>query len=104
MKINIPQKLKVGGLFYTVQSVPARDTAKGYNSLGLTNHNTLEILIDNSLSKEKQELTFLHEILHTCFDHSGMNVDYEPEEEEKIVNRLSNALYMVLSENDILLK
>lgn len=60
--MNIPDKVKIGGLAYEVSTSDTlmRDNEASGNSCG----NTQSIMIDQTVSKQLQETTFLHEVIH----------------------------------------
>ena len=90
--MNIPDKLKVGGKIYTVEKTDKLDF--GYNYLGETVYCDLVIRIRPNQAKAMQEVTFLHEMLHTIFDHLG----YKNHNEKKI-DELANVLHMIIVDN-----
>lgn len=100
--MKIPSKLKVGAHTFTVRKANARDAEKGSDYWGKTDYSNATITIDNEVQQSKMEEVLLHEILHVCFDHSGLNVKYDRGEEENIVNALSNQLYMILKVNKLI--
>ena len=100
--MKIPKKLKVGAHTYNVEISKTRDEKKGDGNWGKTMYARCQIYLDEHLVPSKQEETFLHEILHVAMDQSGLNVDFDREKEEGIVNRLTAALYPILKENNLL--
>lgn len=91
--MKIPKKLNICGFEYTIE-IREIDDANLYGQHCLTK---LRILIANDVkSKQKQEHTLLHEILHAIDVAVGTNLT-----EEK-VGALSRALYQVLKENNLL--
>ena len=101
--MKIPKKIKVGGHQFYVKISKTRDHAKGEN-WGKTIYASCTMYVDGELVKTKLEETFIHELLHIAFDHSGLNVKYkDSQEEEDIVNRLANAFYMIIKDNKIIL-
>ncbi len=99
--MNIPETLKVGGHIFKVirnYKFKERTDVDGQSDLDL-----LEIrlkdkdLSGNELHQERKEQIFLHEVLHCIDDIYNGN-----ELEEKEVKRMSNGLYQVLKDNEML--
>ncbi len=91
--MEIPKKLNICGFEYTVE-IREIDDSNLYGQHCLTK---LRILIANDVeSKQKQEHTLIHEVLHAIDIAVGTNL-----KEEKIA-ALSRALYQVLKENNML--
>jgi hypothetical protein len=88
--MNIPQKVKIGGLTYTIFTDPGLgpDTAAEILYRDLTIH------IHPEIAKEQKERAFLHEILHGIYNNLG----YE-EQNEKQVDELAGALYALIVDN-----
>ena len=90
--MKIPEKIKIGGKTYAVETT---------NNLNLGNINysaeidysTLSIRICPSV-KEKMENDFIHEMLHGIYSFLGYC-----EHDEKKIDELANALYMVIKDN-----
>lgn len=92
----ILDKVKIGGLVYTVSKV--EDLGHVLRSPGLVggvDYHQLTIKLESEVNKDFQEQTFVHEVLHGIFVESG----YEDHEED-MVNRIGKVLYQVLKEND----
>lgn len=87
--LQIPDRIKIGGLNYKVSLV---DPEIIDNSMGSFNPALGEIQIRNDIRQEQKEATLLHEILHAINN----------EMEEKEVEALAQALYQVLSDNNLL--
>ena len=91
----IPDKVKIGGIEYTVYQAEEwfeHGGADGETFYDEVNGNT--IYIRQSLSKEAKEITFIHEALHcmnTVMDHG-------------LLDSLSEQLYQFLSDNKLLAK
>lgn len=90
--MNIPEKIKIGGLTYTVEITDRLD-------LGVA-HCSAEILYDDLVirvtpqAKEKMEADFCHEIVHGILSMLGYK-----QHEEKRVEEFAQALYMVIQDN-----
>lgn len=90
--MNIPKKLKIGGKVYTVEIT---------DNLFLGNANVSAEIMYNDLvirvspqAQGKMEADFLHELIHGIFDHLGYR-----DHDEKCVDELAQALYMVIVDN-----
>ena len=90
--MNIPKKLKIGGKVYTVEIT---------DKLFLGNANVSAEIMYNYLvirvspqAQGKMEADFLHELIHGIFDHLGYR-----DHDEKRVDELAQALYMVIVDN-----
>lgn len=97
----IPEKIKAGAHTYDVIHAKTRDETKG-NGWGKTHRADLKIWLDEALPRTRLEETFMHELMHVVYDMACLNAVVEKMEEEEIVNRLSQYLYLLLKENDML--
>lgn len=89
----IPKKVKIGGIIYSVKVLPHwddRGDADGMLSLDSDTGNT--IYIGSELTKQAQEVTFFHEVLHAM--NSTMNHEF--------LDSLAEQLYQVLHDNGLL--
>ena len=97
----IPGRLKVGGHTYTVK-MGHRFTEVG-NLCGQADHQELEIRVatqtqsNNPRPQSMIDETFLHEALH-CVDQVYNNHSLS----EEVIDRLSEGLYAVLTDNRLL--
>lgn len=98
--MKIPKKLKAGGHIYNISLVNGESELANKQWLGKTAISDCKMVLDKSLPQSKLEETFLHEILHICFDLAG--IDRSDEKEEFLVNSLSNQLYPILKGNNLL--
>jgi hypothetical protein len=88
--MKIPRKVKIAGQTYAVKS----DRAVGdFGYLGRISFQTLEIQIDGSVVTERQEQTFLHEILE------AINKEYDVDLTHHQIEQLEGALYQVVKDN-----
>lgn len=88
--MRIPTKLKIGAVTYEVKLV--KDLKDGSDSVdGLYDVTNNTISIDETLSQEAKEITFIHEILHAC--NSTMNHEF--------LDSLSEQIYQVFKENQL---
>lgn len=90
--MKIPKTVKIGGKVYTVEIT---------NKLDLGNVNVSAEILYNDLvirvspqAQGKMEADFLHELIHGIYDHLGYK-----EHDEKRVDELAQALYMVIVDN-----
>lgn len=94
----IPEYIKVGWKEYNIylDSEHTRQPCEGVTdaTCGLIDSNSQFIAIDNTLSEAQQEVTLLHEIIHAMDDMYGLGFD-----DDRYVERLSNAIYSLLREN-----
>jgi hypothetical protein len=88
----VPEKVNVAGIEYKVNHIQGIEQTHGL--MGLVRYGPAVIDLDASLSDERKEQVFVHEMLHACFFEAGYT-----EQEEDVVNRVSAVLYQVLKEN-----
>lgn len=100
--MKIPKKIKVGSYEYSIDMVKGRNELTEPKYLGKTKLEDLKIYIDSDLPQSKQEETFIHEVLHVCFDQAG--IKRSEDEEEYLVNAFANQLYPILKDNNLLAK
>ncbi|HFI0463812.1 TPA: hypothetical protein ACGO1T_001028 [Streptococcus suis] len=90
------KSVKVGGIEYEIvlKDLSTRYDDENGKTLGfcLVPENTIEI--DDTIAKDRQNQTFVHELMHAIFLESGT------EDDEALVNRLALVLYQVLQDND----
>ncbi len=97
--MRIPKKVKIGGLVYEVVFDAKHCVAQSV--YGQESAYRQKIFLDPNVPRDRQEETFIHEILH-AIDHS-FNSNKNRLGEQK-VQFISSALYMVLKENGIFTK
>lgn len=90
--MKIPESVKVGGKHYEIVYTNNLDSGI-INANAEIDFRKLEIRISNS-ARSKMESDFIHELLHAVYDHLGYK-----EHDEKNVDELANALYMVIQDN-----
>jgi len=83
--MNIPEKLKSQGIWWTVRFT------NDINDNGQTDYDTQEILIRENLSDEMKDAVFIHEIFHT------LNTTMSHE----LMDSLAMQLYQVIKDNHI---
>lgn len=99
-KLKIPKKVKIRNTIFRVEIDP-EFTRRNPNALGQTFLAGGVIKIDGILSKQMQEVTFLHEIIHAICFHSALGPLFTPQQHEAISHELSESLYQVIKENDL---
>lgn len=92
----LPTTVKVGCVQYTVAEKDHMIQKDGL--WGEVNYYNTEINVDSSLSNERKEQTFIHEVTHAIFLEAGYK-----EQEEDMINRVSIVLHQVLRDNPNLL-
>lgn len=100
--MKIPKKLKVGSHTYTIITEKNKGELCEPKYWGKTESRNLKIYLDVNLPTSKQEETLLHEMVHIAFDQAG--IDRSDAEEEYLVNAISNQLYAILKDNNLLAK
>jgi len=89
--MNIPKKIKIGGKIYKIKQTNNLVSGLGYS--GEIIYNDLVINI-RPCSNGKMKHILLHEMFHGIFEHLGYN-----EHDEKLIDGLANALYMIIEDN-----
>ena len=94
--MNIPDKVKIGGLIYDVSS---SDTlCRDNDALGSSSGNRQSILIDSTISNQLQESTFIHEVIHQLSFVHHLEID------EDGTARLESAIYAFIKDNPDIFK
>jgi Zn-dependent peptidase ImmA (M78 family) len=91
------EKIKVGGLTYSVELVEWETDINGDMQFGLIHKDTTRIELNTLPSEQIQSQTLIHEVMHAVFMEAGLDIVNE----EDIVNRVSLILYQVLQDNDL---
>jgi len=94
--MKIPEKIMIGPFTYKVSLVDIVNRGRP-ELIGEVEHNTnKEIRLQKALDQDKLESVFIHELLHciNVFMYLGLS--------EEQIERLENALYMVLKQNNLL--
>lgn len=89
--MNIPDKIKIGGLVYSVEQT--ENITFGHEYGGEIHFKDLKINI-RPTSRRRREACFLHEVMHAIFDNLGYK-----DHDEKELDALSNALYALIVDN-----
>lgn len=90
--MKIPRKLKIGGNIITVVRGTRQEGTGSDQDGGYSSWEDNEIFVADDMPQSRQETAFLHEILHQ------INVYLD----EKEVTYLSESLYQVLKDNNLL--
>lgn len=99
--MKIPKVLKIAGLVWNVKK--SLDVTHEGSCYGSTHHSYQNIFLDPTTTKQKNEQTFIHEILHAVWSAYGLKEFKAAKEfEEQILDSLSNGLYQVLNDNNLL--
>lgn len=99
--MKIPKTLKICGMNWAVEV--NRDVANEGQCYGSMHFTYQKIYLDPNTTPQKHEQTLLHEILHTAWANHGLGQRKELKDfEEQIVDALSQGLYQVLKDNDML--
>lgn len=88
--MEIPKQLKVGGHLFQV--IIEKKSELGENDLGMTDKTKNIIYISEELSESQKYSTLIHEIFHI------INATLE----HNLLDSLSEQLYQVLSDNNLL--
>lgn len=99
--MKIPSEVNIMGLTYTITEVDNKyhvSTESTDECNGCIVFSNQEIRLYSGLSKEKKQMTLLHEIVHGCL--SAMSLELE--DEENFVVRFSNILGDTLMRNNLI--
>ena len=100
---RFPASIRVAGLTYTVRLGAANDLLRAKNIAALTSFRELTIDIQTERVFACQRASVLHEILHCVTSHTNLDTAWGDHEED-YVERLENALDMVLADNPSLVR
>jgi hypothetical protein len=97
--MNIPDKVKIGGLEYTVLK-NTRPCKNNVNVDGEIIYDTGTIQLRQGLeeSADYSHFVLIHEIMHGIFDHMCI------EQNEELIGKISKGLHMVIKDNPDLFK
>ncbi|MBQ7364097.1 MAG: hypothetical protein IJW46_00685 [Clostridia bacterium] len=90
--MKIPDKIKIGGKTYTVEVTDNLMLGRASYTAEVDYFNLKIRILPNA--KEKMEADFLHETVHAILDFLGYR-----EHDEKRVDEMAQALYMVIQDN-----
>lgn len=91
--MNIPQKVKILYKEYEVQEHPNIHNEQG-DLYGQIQYLPQVILLNSDASGEAKKATLIHEVLH------GLDEMYHIELTEEQIEKLGNALYMFVKDNE----
>ncbi|MFA5423126.1 MAG: hypothetical protein WC374_04650 [Phycisphaerae bacterium] len=94
--MTIPERVKIGGITYDVQTVEQISSAP--ERVGERNTAFTRIQLRASQSKQSKEVTFLHEVIHGMGDVLGKDLD------EELTEGLAQMLYQVIGDNPEMFK
>lgn len=101
--MNIPDKVRVGSIDYDVAVGEEPLLINGVQALGYCDYMNSKIKLDKSIQGDQQlEVTFLHELIHSMFNDSKIdlvNYGLEYEQMEYIVDSLAYSLHQVIRDN-----
>ncbi|WP_242951456.1 hypothetical protein [Clostridium kluyveri] len=89
--LNIPGKIKIGGMIFSVALID--NLMRNGSSSGRSCGNSQEIQIDKSASRQYKETTFIHEVLHQ------INFVYNIGLEHKQIYDLEAGIYAFIKDN-----
>lgn len=99
--MNIPKQLKIIGFDWKIKE--DRNVAHEGAIHGSTHSYSQTIFLDPDNTKQKQEQTFLHEVIHAIWWQTALGKRFpESKMEEEIISALSQGLYQVLTDNKLL--
>jgi hypothetical protein len=94
--MKIPNKVKIGGLTYTVEETPHIAFGENYN--GEILYRELKIKI-RPMAAEVMARSFCHEVVHAIYDNLGYS-----ELDEKRIDELAGALHALIVDNPEMFK
>ena len=90
--MQIPEMVKVGGKIYDVEVSDRLSLGTTYYT-GECLYSELKIRITPQ-AEQKMQADFLHELMHAIYSHLGYT-----DHDEKHIEELAEALYMVIQDN-----
>ena len=103
--MRVLPKYKIGGHVFTTEKVCTEDLKKGRENFARVDIVGKVIYLDNTLPQSHLENSLIHELLHCAMAETGLARDFaegRPLKEEDIVERLSNCLFSIFTNNDML--
>lgn len=98
--MEIKNKIKIGSMQYEVIKTDKPILLDNEVCNGIIDNENLLIEISNNRAIQKQEETFIHEILHGIIHERNLIL----EDEEMIVEEISKGLYQVIKDNPEIFK
>lgn len=86
--------VKVAGVNYSVLEIPFVEIGGDKNFAGSCSYTECEISILDSLSNERKNQVFVHELAHAIFNEAGYD-----EHDEEMINRIGIVLHQVIADN-----
>ncbi|GAA0100802.1 hypothetical protein UT300012_15170 [Paraclostridium bifermentans] len=93
--MEITNKIKIGSMEYEVKKTDEPILLDNQACNGIIDYENLSILIYKNRAIQKQEETFIHEVLHGIIHERNLIL----EDEEIIVEELSKGLYQAIKDN-----
>ncbi|MBU7455687.1 ImmA/IrrE family metallo-endopeptidase [Leuconostoc fallax] len=97
-KFKIPKSIKVGAIDYKIEITHLDKNDNGDILLGQCDYITNTIQINEESSKERQEQTLYHELVHALFFESSNN---EFQDNERLVDSVGLMLHQVVKNNQL---
>lgn len=91
----IKDKIKIGSMEYEVVKTDKPILLDDQACNGIIDYEKLFIGISTNRAEQKQEETFIHEILHGIINDRNLIL----EDEEMVVEEISKGLYQVIKDN-----
>lgn len=95
--MKIPKKVHYSGFDYKVVEVEKLDDNANWGRLDPSD---CKIFLEKSVSQDRKEQTFVHELLHIAYRHTFSEIDND--KEEKLVKAWSMNIYGILKDNNLL--
>lgn len=98
----IPKKLKIIGFEWQIKE--NQELADEGSCFGSTHIQTQTIYLEPKAPLQKKEQVLIHEILHVLWWQQGLSIRFKDQKniEEELVTTLSQGLYQVLKDNNLL--
>ena len=94
--MTLPTTIKVGGFIYRVQVVPHISETDSKVQTGVIDYLASEIRLLDKEGWQARRQTLVHEVIHAILTYCGQ---YEANNNEEMIDALSNGLFQVLREN-----
>ena len=99
--MQIPDKVRIGGVDFSVTSIPRLLSDDDTLLCGQIDHRKSVIQINSDTGPDMQCISMLHEILHGIAEHAQLKLG---EQEETIVDVFARGIYQVVQDNPELMK
>lgn len=94
--MKIPDKVRIGGVDYTVIMEERIIDAEGRALRGQIDYNAAKIKLEPNVQDEQgKKQTLMHEIMHGIAKHFGLSIL----DDEDVIDKLATGMYMVISDN-----